>query len=207
MLRDVQRHTNGIMPRLVDDNIYYRICKIVYGQSYARQNLGTLLGRPPPTDAIWHAYKCAVTRCYSAFFPPMMYIVHGKLPEGHEIPTTCKHIVMERLFASLLVVAIKLRDMPNLQFMGISRRARPHSVATQLQPSQLTVPKGLLYEYVPAVFLVGMQVRDCYRGGSNGRTARDVLDGTLHRIMHFGLPHKHKIEYVCSIMVARLLWS
>ena len=36
MVRDVQQHTNCILPLLVDENIYYRICKIVYGQSYAR---------------------------------------------------------------------------------------------------------------------------------------------------------------------------
>ena len=188
MLRDVPQHTSCILPLLVDENIYYRICKIVYGQSYARWNLGTLLGRLPPLYAIWHPYKYAATRCYSAFFP-RMYIVHGKLPAGHEIPTACKPIFMERLFASLLVVADKVQDMLNLQFMGISRRARPHSVATQLQLSQLTLLKVLLYEYVPSLFLVGTQVRDCYWGGGTGRTARDVLDGTLHIIMHLGLPH------------------
>ena len=71
----------------------------------------------------------------------------------------------ERLFASLLVVADKVRDMVNLRFVSISRRARPHSVATQLQLSQLSALKVLLYEYVPALYLVRTQVRDCYWGG------------------------------------------
>ena len=160
----------------------------------------------PPLYAIWHPYKYAVTRCYHAFFPVMTYIVHGKLPEGHEIPTTHKVIFKERVFASLLVVADKVRGMLNVHFLAISRRARPYSVATQLQLAQLTTLKHLLYDYVLALFLVGTQVRDCCWGGGTGRTVRDVLDGTLHILMHLGLPHEHKIKYVCSLIGARLLW-
>ena len=133
----------------------------------------------------------------------MMYIVHGKLPEGHEIPTARKLIFKERLFASLLVVTDKVRDMLNLHFMAISRRARSHSVTAQLQLSAL---RHMLYEYVRALFLVMTQVRDCYWPGGTRRTARDVVDGTVHMTMHFGLPHEHKIEYARSIMVARLIW-
>ena len=137
----------------------------------------------------------------------MMYIVHGELPEVHAIPTVRELIFKERLFASLFVVVDKVRGMLNLQFMAISRRAPPHSVATQLQLSQLPALKHLLHEYVPSLFLVGMQVRDCYRGGVTGRTSPYFRNGTLHIIMHLGLPHEQKIRYVRSIMVARLLWS
>ena len=156
---------------------------------------------------MWHPYKYVVTRCYSALFPQMMHSVHGKLPKGHEVPTARKLIFKERLFASMLVVANKVRDMLNLQFMAISGRARLHSVSTQLQLSQLTALKVLLYEYVRVVFLVATPVRDCYWGASTSQTPGDVLNGTLHIIMHLGLPHEHKIEYVRSIMVAWLLWS
>ena len=89
-----------------------------------------------PQYAIWHRLY-AVTRCYPAFFLVLMYVVYGKLPEGHELHTSRKLIFKERLFASLLVVADKVRDMLNPQVTAISRRARPHSVATQLQFSHL----------------------------------------------------------------------
>ena len=54
-----------------------------------------------------------VTRCYSAFFPLMIYILHGKFTEGHEIPTARKLKLNERLFASVLVVADKVGDTLN----------------------------------------------------------------------------------------------
>ena len=82
--------------------------------------------------------------------------LHTHILVGHEIPTARKLIFKERLFASLLVVADKVRDMLNLQFMAISRWVRPHLVATELQLLQLTALKHLLYGYVPALFLVGM---------------------------------------------------
>ena len=158
-------HTTCIPPLLSDENSYSRISKIVHGQSYTRWNLGILLGRPPALYAIWHHYKNTVTRCYAVFFQLMMYIGHGKSPEGHEIPTKRKLINKEISFACLLVVAHKVRDMLNLHLMAISRQGWPYCVATKLQLSQLTVLPHLQYEYAPALFLVRTRVRDCYRGG------------------------------------------
>ena len=81
-----------------------------------------------------------------------MYVVYGKLREEYELPTSHTLIFNDRLFGSLPVVVDKVWDMLNLQVAAISRRARPHSVATELQLSQLNTLKMFLYEYVPSLF-------------------------------------------------------
>ena len=108
---------------LFDESNYFRIPKIVNGLSYSRCNLGRFLGRLSPLYAIWHPYKYAVTTCHAVFLPLPLYAVHGKLPDGHEIPTSRKLIFEERLFASLLVITHEVQDMLTLQVTANPRRA------------------------------------------------------------------------------------
>ena len=69
MLCEVREHTSCIVP--VYEIIYYRICMIVYGQSYAHWNLGGVLGRPPPLYAIWHPYPCS-NKVFSCILPTII---------------------------------------------------------------------------------------------------------------------------------------
>ena len=123
MLQEVQQHTGRILPVLVNENIFCHICRIVHGQPYAWSDFGNFLGRILPLSGIWHHYKYAVTSCYCAFFLFLMYVVYGKLREGHELPMSNKLIFKEGLFASLLVVADDVRSLVNLQVTAIFRRA------------------------------------------------------------------------------------
>ena len=47
LLVEVQQQSNNVLPILVDENIHYRLCKMMYGKSYAQHNLAFFL-KPMP---------------------------------------------------------------------------------------------------------------------------------------------------------------
>ena len=85
------------------------------------------------------------------------------------------------------MVGEKVRDLLDTQLTAIPGRARPHSIATQVQLHQRTPLKHLLHEYLPVGLLVGTQGRDYYWGrGGVSTIARALMDRSLHISMHLG---------------------
>ena len=66
----------------------------------------------------------------------------------------------------------------------------------------------LLYGYIPALFIIGSQVRDCHWSAHGEQhPAGPLLSRCLHVLLRLTLGYEDKIEYVRTIVVARLLWS
>ena len=66
----------------------------------------------------------------------------------------------------------------------------------------------LLYGYILAFFIIGSQVRDCHWSAQGEHhTAGPLLSRCLHVLLRLTLGYEDKVEYVRTILVARLLWS
>ena len=66
----------------------------------------------------------------------------------------------------------------------------------------------LLYGYIPALFIIGSQVRDCHWSAQGEQhAAGPLLSRCLHVLLRLTLGYEDKVEYVRTIVVARLLWS
>ena len=62
---------------------------------------------------------------------------------------------------------------------------------------------------MPALFILGKSVRDCHwqAQGQGSSRARDVIDQSLHVIMHLHWGHEEVVEYVRTTLAASMLWS
>ena len=68
-VRVVQRHTRKNLPLLVDENIYYRVFKLMHGISTAGFDVAQWLCSVPLIYGVWHPYKYCLLAVYRAFFP------------------------------------------------------------------------------------------------------------------------------------------
>jgi hypothetical protein len=101
-------HTVGEQPLLTDENIFYRLMKMAYGESYAAYDVRGFLRNFPLMYGVWHAYKAAVLRTYQTFFPLCIFLRLGTLPPGNTVSTHAKLNTIEQLVAGLWVKGSEL---------------------------------------------------------------------------------------------------
>ena len=137
-LQEVQQHTQHRLPLLVDENIHYRVLKLVYSINYAWYNVPLFITRTPVVYGTWHPYKYCVTLCYRRFFPLFTYFSYGSLNLGTAVPNFPKLIYMERMILVLLHLAHKWRQPLEQKLQTLRGLHRPgnanHStLLTQVQ--------------------------------------------------------------------------
>ena len=160
-LVEVKQHSNKVLPILVDENIHYRLCKMMYSKSYAQYNLALFLCLCPVLYAVWHPYKYAITVCSKRFFRLFVGLTQGRLPSGMEVYPHPKFIYIERLMTAPLVLVSSCK--PSLERLKASTSdSRPNM--SERHRTTIALVKGmvvLLLEYIPAQFLCGFRVRNC----------------------------------------------
>ena len=100
--RDLVQHTRPVVPVLCDENINYRICKMMYGEKTTGWNVQLFLRSHPILYGFWHAYKFCVTQTFRSFWPIMTFFRKGLLHSGDTVPCFAKLIKMEITVAALL---------------------------------------------------------------------------------------------------------
>ena len=65
--KDTAQQTNSVLPLLVDENIHYRIVKLLYGAKNQRWNMRAYLWYVRVGYGVWHAYKFVVTHTFRVF--------------------------------------------------------------------------------------------------------------------------------------------
>ena len=207
-LQEVQQHTQHRLPLLVDENIHYRVLKLVYSISYARYNVPLFITRTPVVYGTWHPYKYCVTLCYSRFFPLFTFFSYGSLNLGTAVPNFPKLIYMERMILVLLHLAHKWRQPLEQKLQSLRGLHRPGNANHNTLLTQVQGLVTLLYGYIPALFIIGSQVRDCHWSAPGEQhAAGPLLSRCLNVLLRFTLGYEDKVEYVRTIVVARLLWS
>ena len=127
---------------------------------------------------------------------------------GAAVPNFPKLIYMERMILVLLHLAHKWCQPLEQKLNTVKGLQRPANAnySTLLRHVQGLV--NLLYGYIPALFIIGPQVRDYHWAPQRGEcTARRLVSRCLHVLMRLTLRYEEKVEYVRTIVVARLLWS
>ena len=80
--RDLAQHTRPVVPVLCDENIHYRICKLMYGEKTTGWNVRLFLRSHPILYGFWHAYKFCVTQTFRSFWRMVTFFRKGLLQSG-----------------------------------------------------------------------------------------------------------------------------
>ena len=100
--RDLAQHIRRVVPVLCDENIHYRICKMMYGEKTTGWNVHLVLRSHPIFYGFWHAYKFCVTQTFRSFWPIVTFFRKGLLCTGETVPCFPKLITMEITVGALL---------------------------------------------------------------------------------------------------------
>jgi hypothetical protein len=111
---EVQRRSRLTMPLLVDENIHYRILRMLYGRPFITYAVHEHLNSMPLLFGIWHAYKHTVAVMFRAFFPLLGLLEgSGADPVPGVVRLNRKVIFLERLYAALILCTPSV--MPRLE--------------------------------------------------------------------------------------------
>ena len=72
--KDTAQQTNRVLPLLVDENIHYRILKLLYEAKNQGWNTQAYLRYVHVVYGVWHAYKFVVTHTFRVFWPILTYL-------------------------------------------------------------------------------------------------------------------------------------
>ena len=101
--RDLAQHTGPVLPVLCDENIHYRICKMMYGEKTTGGNVQPFMCSHPILYGFWDAYKFCITQTFRSFWPIVTFFRKGLLRSGDKVPCFPKLITMEITVGALLL--------------------------------------------------------------------------------------------------------
>ena len=179
--KDTAQQTNRVLPLLVDENIHYRILKLLYGAKNQRWNMRAYLRYVPVVYGVLHAYKFVVTHTFRVFWPILTYLRKGLLRPGSTILSYPKLIVLEKTIAALMLATPRILRPYRLKAQAttaISCRDTAHANRAAVANAVL----HLLSEWCPLLLYLGHVVRECNWSGENngtGSRAQEVLQLSL----------------------------
>ena len=208
--RDVQIRSGRQTPLLVDENIHYRVLRMMLSAPFAAFDMHRYLADVPLLYGIWHAYKHTVTVVYRVYLPVLVHL--ETLDSGAAQNTARSHrrvLYMEKLFAALLLGRGHVLDHLRAR-VAVSRGAGGslRNYANQL----LEGLHDLLTFYAPALLHLGYKVRECTWNGRpdgpvKGDTARVVLEQCLLLQVHLLEDWRARTSYVRTIALALTVWQ
>ena len=178
--KDAIQQTNRVLPLLGDENIHYRILKLLYGAKNQRWNMRAYLRYVPVVDGVWHAYKFVVTHTFRVFWPILTYLREGVLRPGSTILSYPKLIVMEKTIAALMPTPRILRPYRRKAQAATAISGRDTAHANRAAVANAVL--HLLSEWCPLVLYFEHLVRKCNWSGENngtGSRAQEVLQLSL----------------------------
>ena len=153
--REVQRHSGRHMPLLVDENIHYRVLRMLYSAPFAPFDMHRYLEDVPLVYGVWHAYKHTLTVVYRVYLP---VLVHLEAADAGTTPALVARshrrvLYMEKLFAALLVARGRVLEHLEARLALYRSSARPvRNYANQI----LEGLHDLLTFYAPALLQLGL---------------------------------------------------
>ena len=175
-IRDSGQHTRPVVSVLCDDNIHYRICKMMYSEKTTVRNVRLFLPSHPILYGIWRAYKFCVTQTFRSFWPIVTSFRKGLLRSGDTLPCSFKRITMEITIGALL-----LGMGPHL--WRLNRKchslglARPANRRCPLRYAVCKAMQVLLTQYCPMLLYLGHLLRQCNWAGETADTGLFASEG------------------------------
>ena len=174
--RNLAQHTRPVVPVLCDENIHYRICKIMYGEKTTGWNVRLFLRSHPILYGFWHAYKFCVTQTFRSFWPIVNFFRKCLLRSGDAVPCFPKLIPME-----ITVGALLLGMGPHIRRLNRKchslRLARPVNRRGRLRYAVCKAIQLLLTQYCPMLLYLGHLVRQCNWAGETANTVVFASEG------------------------------
>ena len=203
--RDLAQHTRPVVPVLCDENIHYRICKMMYGEKTTGWNVRLFLRSHPILYGFWHAYKFCVTQTFRSFWPIVTFFRKGLLRSGETVPCFPKLITM-----GITVGALLFGMGPHIRRLNRKchslRLARPANRRTRLWYAVYKALQDLLTQYCPMLLYLGQLVRQCNWAGGTANTSVFASEG-LQMVMCL-LDRLNMrdtlIKYECTVATALL---
>ena len=174
--RDLAQHTRPVLPVLCDENIHYRICKMMYGEKTTSWNVRLFLRSHPVLYGFWRAYKFCVTQTFRSFWPIVTFFRKGLLRRGDTVPCFRKLITMEITIGALL-----LRMDPHIRRLNRKCHslglARPANRRSRLRYAVFKAMQVLLTQYSPMLLHLGHLVGQCNWAGETTNTGVFASEG------------------------------
>ena len=162
---------------MCDQNVYYRIFKILYGRTYMSINFRNYLSKTPLLHGMWHSYKMVVRAMYNRFLPMMVWFEEGAAyhanPEQAKIYQNIDLVVMERVILAVFLISDEQKGILKRNIDAYRNKTDPVILDRLRNLEALYV---LLREYIPMAFILGRMVRNCNWGKSQNYTARECHD-------------------------------
>jgi hypothetical protein len=223
---DLQGHSGCPLPLLVDENIHYRVARMLYGSPYKDWALSKELKNVPILYGVWHAYKHTLTVVYRAYFAVLAHLdCTGVPPTRGPVKSRRRVLYMEKMFASLYLNRADLLPLiarllaagagprPADQASSSRDAVPPANAGTVDEATSMRVAvRDLLEFYAPALVRLGFLVRQCTwcggpQGTVKGDTACHILRVCLLIQVHLQDDRDARHEYTRTLAVALLLWQ
>ena len=174
--RDLAQHTRPVVPVLCDENIHYRICKMMYGEKTTGCNVGLFLRSHSILYGFWHAYEVCVTQGFRSFWVIVSLFRKGLLRSGDTVPYFPKLITMEITVGALLLgMGPHIRRLNRkCHTLGMAQSANRQ---TRLRYAVCKAMQVLLTQYCPMLLYLGHLVRQCNWVGENANTGVFASEG------------------------------
>ena len=174
--RDLAQHTRPVVPVLCDENIHYRICKMMYGEKTTEWNVCQFLRSHPILYGFWHAYKFRLTQRFLSFWPIVTFFRKGLLRSGETVPCFPKLITMEITIGALLLgMGPEVRRVNGkCHALGL---VRPANRQNHLRYAVCKAMQHLLTQHCPMLLYLGHLVRQCNWACENANTGSFAFEG------------------------------
>ena len=175
--KNTAQQTNRVLPLLVDENIHYRILKLLYAAKNQRWNMRAYLRYQPVVYGVWHAYKFVVSHTFPVFWPILTYLRKGLLRPGSTILSYLKLIVMEKSIAALMLATPRILR-PYWRKAQATTAISGYDTAHANRAAVANAVLHLLSEWCPLLLYLGHVVQECNWSGENkstGSRAQEVL--------------------------------
>ena len=167
--KELAQHTRAAAPVLCDENIHYRICKMMYGEKTMGRNVRLFLRSHPVLYGFWHAYKFALHIHFAHFGRLLPFFCKGLLRSGDTVLRFPKLITMEITVGALLLgMGPHIRRLNRkCHSLGL---ARPANRRSRLRYAMCSAMQVLLTHYCPMLLYLGHLVRQCNWSGETANT-------------------------------------
>ena len=174
--RDLAQHTRPVVPVLCDENIHYRICKMMYGEKTTGWNVQLFLRSQLILYGFWHAYKFCVIQTFRSFWPIVTLFRKGLLRSGDTVPCFPKLITMEITIGALLLgMGPHIRRLNRkCHSLGL---ARPANRRSRLGHAVCKAMQVVLTQYCPMLLYLGHLVRQSNWAGETANTGVFAPEG------------------------------
>lgn len=195
------------VPILVDVNLYSRCMKLMYSTTYTSLDIRSWFRSHPMHFGIWHAYKQCVHAVYNAYLPFFVYMEYEGFrtaPATTAVGNFPKLITKECMIASFLLHGNTLKG--RLQ-QGIANMRHSTAEGAAEAVARMTALQHLLYQYVPACFLLGFLVREAFWNGAAGNTGNTAYTCLQYAYIILLALGGERSTYCYNIAMALLQWQ